>query len=79
MDERRHEMAEAAAASERADAISACQRTVQGMGQDECESCGELIPPERRQAAPFAVRCISCQQAIEMISRAHRSPFCNLK
>lgn len=78
MDERWVEHAEAMAASDRADAIAASQRAVRGMGQDECDDCGELIPPERRRAAPFAVRCISCQAALELHRRTNRSPLCNL-
>ena len=78
MDERWFEHAERLAASERADAIAAAQRAIQGMGQDECDGCGELIPPERRRAAPFATRCISCQSAVELQARSARSPFCNL-
>lgn len=78
MDERWFEQAEHLAASERADAIATSQRAVQGMGQADCDDCGELIPPERRQAAPFATRCIGCQAAVEMHQRIARSPFCNL-
>lgn len=79
MDERFLDWAEQQAAAERADAITACQRATHGVGQDECDGCGELIPPDRRQAAPFATRCLSCQAAIELQRRAYRSPFCSLK
>ena len=78
MDERYLDMAEALAESNRTQAIAESQRAVQGAGQAECEGCGELIPPERRRAAPFAVRCISCQQAVEAHRRGTRHPFCKL-
>lgn len=79
MDERYLEMAEALAANDRADALASVQRSMQGAGQEECEGCGELIPPDRRHAAPFATRCLSCQTAVELQRRAYRSPFCKLK
>lgn len=31
----------------------------------DCIECGLPIPPQRLQAAPFAVRCICCQQEYE--------------
>jgi len=79
MDERYLDMAEALASQERAEAIAAAQRQVQTHGQEECEDCGELIPPDRRAAAPFAVRCLACQSGIELYRRAFRSHFCRLK
>jgi phage/conjugal plasmid C-4 type zinc finger TraR family protein len=36
-----------------------------GEGLRECEDCGEEIPELRRQAAPWAVCCVRCQQARE--------------
>lgn len=30
-------------------------------GSDFCISCGEMIPPARRVANPFACRCVDCQ------------------
>lgn len=66
MDERYLEHAERLAADERADAIAASQRAIDALGQEECEGCGELIPPDRRHAAPFATRCLECQSAIEL-------------
>ncbi|HEV7457297.1 MAG TPA: TraR/DksA C4-type zinc finger protein [Roseococcus sp.] len=34
-------------------------------GRLECEDCEEPIPELRRQAAPWAVCCVRCQQARE--------------
>ncbi|HCY15592.1 MAG TPA: hypothetical protein DHV21_06385 [Curvibacter sp.] len=41
---------------------------MQGAGRDDCEDCGELIPRERRLAAPAAIRCIACQELYERMS-----------
>lgn len=30
-----------------------------------CDDCGEEIPADRREAAPFATRCIDCQIKFE--------------
>lgn len=30
-----------------------------------CERCGQPINPERLEALPYAIHCISCQSAIE--------------
>lgn len=79
MDEKWFERAEKLSADERADAIAEAQRAVGGTGQDDCDECGELIPPDRRLAAPFATRCLACQQGLELHRRAFRSPLCNFK
>lgn len=42
--------------------IAAQRALVQGAGSDECEDCGCEIPADRRAAAPWAVRCIHCQE-----------------
>lgn len=34
-------------------------------GALECDDCGEPIPEERRRAAPFATRCVECQERFE--------------
>ncbi|WP_431511629.1 TraR/DksA family transcriptional regulator [Variovorax sp. DAIF25] len=36
-------------------------RAASGPGRDDCEDCGEDIPPARRVAAPSAIRCVACQ------------------
>lgn len=38
---------------------------VSARGSDVCHDCGELIEEARRKAAPFAIRCITCQQVHE--------------
>jgi DnaK suppressor protein len=30
-----------------------------------CEDCGDIVPPERLRAAPWAKRCITCQELEE--------------
>lgn len=34
---------------------------LQGQGAEFCVDCDEAIPAKRRAAAPWAERCISCQ------------------
>ncbi len=31
----------------------------------ECIDCGGLIPPQRKQAVPSAIRCVPCQMEYE--------------
>lgn len=59
------EQAELRVAQERDLKLGAVSTLVAGTGSDACEDCGEEIPPERRAAAPFARRCISCQLDFE--------------
>lgn len=37
----------------------------------ECEECGEEIPAKRREIAPWATRCIDCQEQEEMRRKHH--------
>ncbi len=37
---------------------------------DDCADCGDGIPVERLRAAPFAVRCVTCQALSERRSSA---------
>jgi len=39
-------------------------------GADECEDCGTQIPHARKMAAPFAARCIHCQEIFERSEHA---------
>ena len=79
MNERDFDLASALEASERQAAIAGVQRSLERAGCQECEGCGELIPPERRQAAPFATRCLPCQAGHEQLLRiSPRSRFCRL-
>lgn len=57
------------AAEERTAAIRA---SLQGEGQDWCEDCGEDLTPERRKAAPWAIRCAPCQGVFEEKGRVWR-------
>lgn len=66
MTEQQFEMASALAERDRADAIAAARSQVAAQGSESCEDCEELIPMERRLAAPFAVRCLDCQAANEL-------------
>lgn len=47
---------------ERTAGVAAVLARMQGQGADECEDCGCDIPAARRAAAPWAVRCIHCQE-----------------
>lgn len=44
----------------------------QSQGASECDECGNAIPAARREAAPWATHCISCQELIEQRSRHMR-------
>lgn len=59
------EQAEERVARERDLKLDSASRLVAGHGQQSCKDCGSDIPAERRSAAPFAVRCIECQQKFE--------------
>ena len=63
------EQAEERVARERDLRIGGVATLVAGMGCEDCKDCGFVIPPERRNAAPFAERCIECQEIFE---RGHR-------
>jgi phage/conjugal plasmid C-4 type zinc finger TraR family protein len=59
------EQAEMRVARERDLKLDNATRLVAGHGRNDCKDCGSDIPPERRSAAPFAVRCNECQQKFE--------------
>ncbi len=40
---------------------SARARLPSGDGLEDCEVCGETIPPARRRALPGARTCVACQ------------------
>jgi phage/conjugal plasmid C-4 type zinc finger TraR family protein len=61
-------------ALDRADEIAARQRdagiaraaaSVKAEGREACMDCGRPIPKQRRLAAPFARRCVDCQEEME--------------
>jgi len=41
--------------------VALVQARLQGKGAEFCIDCDEEIPAKRRAAAPWAERCISCQ------------------
>lgn len=55
------ELINAALEDEIADAAAA----ISVRGRDTCAECGAAISAARRIAAPFAVRCIECQELLE--------------
>ncbi len=65
MDERFIEYAERSVDAERDSAVRRACSTVASDGREDCVDCGEVLNPARRAAAPFAVRCLECQQANE--------------
>ena len=70
MDESNFELASQLDERNRAEAIDAARAMVEREGTPDCEACGEPVGTERRLAAPWATRCIDCQQAHEL-ARAH--------
>lgn len=59
------ELAERLAEAERDAGINRAVAAVTGLGCVTCVDCGEAIEPARRAAAPWAVRCLCCQQEFE--------------
>ena len=59
------DLAERMAQSERDAGARRASATVAAHGSAVCRNCGEAIEPARRLAAPFAVRCLTCQQQAE--------------
>ncbi len=44
------------------DAVSLARALLpSGEGAEECEDCGETIPPKRRAAIPGVRTCVACQ------------------
>ena len=71
MNERDLERSEARVEQEREGFARAARAAVTQSGSAECAVCGELISEARRQAAPFAKRCIDCQRAHESEARQY--------
>lgn len=46
-------------------AVLAIRHQLQAVGSEYCQSCGEIIPEARRQAAPWADTCTPCQSVLE--------------
>lgn len=49
--------------------VAQVRGATRGRGSDDCHDCGAQIEAARRQAAPFAVRCLPCQAAVERRAR----------
>ncbi len=52
-------------------AVRRANMAVAETGCDDCIDCGYRISGARRQAAPFAQRCIACQNASEREARCY--------
>ncbi|KPU84426.1 hypothetical protein JI58_03910 [Marinosulfonomonas sp. PRT-SC04] len=65
MNERGIEQAEAVVELERETAIRRNRILVGTKGCADCEDCDAPISEARQRAAPFATRCIDCQQKHE--------------
>lgn len=50
---------------EREAIIASASATLNRVGTIECVDCGAAIPAARIAAAPFAIRCITCQKSHE--------------
>ena len=51
--------------------VTAIRKQLAGAGQDYCDDCGEDLTPERRKAAPWAIRCVPCAIVYEQ-KQTHR-------
>jgi phage/conjugal plasmid C-4 type zinc finger TraR family protein len=47
--------------ADRIGGVAMVRERLQGQGAEFCIDCDEEIPAKRRAAAPWAERCISCQ------------------
>ncbi|MCT4709153.1 TraR/DksA C4-type zinc finger protein [Enterobacteriaceae bacterium H11S18] len=45
--------------------VAGVRMTLQVEGGDECEDCGQALSAARRQAAPWATTCVTCQSIRE--------------
>lgn len=45
--------------------VARVQAEVSGQGGGTCDDCGEEIEAARKVAAPFARRCVGCQEVRE--------------
>lgn len=51
--------------------VTAIRKQLAGSGQDYCDDCGEDLSPARREAAPWAIRCVPCASVYEQ-KQTHR-------
>lgn len=66
-------------ALDRADAMAAVQPQLQAAGPEDCDTCGESIPPDERASAPHKLRCAACQAALRVELDSYRSPLCQMR
>lgn len=59
------EQAEARVLAETSRKLAAVSGRLKRPGSKTCQDCGDPIGEERHRTAPFAVRCIECQQKSE--------------
>ncbi|WP_224825611.1 TraR/DksA C4-type zinc finger protein [Cognatishimia sp. MH4019] len=71
MNERDLERSEDRVTQERDRMANVARSAVRQVGNSDCVECGRQIPEARRQAAPFADRCIDCQQDKERKDRIY--------
>lgn len=71
MDEKYLEQASAISEHLCSDTLADIQRGMQGLGQSECEDCGDVIPTARRHAMPSAIRCICCQSSFDITNKGY--------
>ena len=65
------ELAEMRADQERDAGVRSVRDAVRQMGEIHCVDCEEPIERTRREAAPFARRCLGCQTSFEKRTRGH--------
>lgn len=63
------DQADLRAEQERETSIAAASAAVSLRGRMICQDCPSKISDERRAAAPFARRCIECQETYELEHR----------
>lgn len=51
--------------AERLSGVEAVRARMAGAGREDCDECGMDIPKDRREAAPWAIRCAPCQGIFE--------------
>ena len=56
----------------KAHSILLLRAAVAGEGQEYCEDCGEDLSPARREAAPWAIRCVPCESIYEKKQKHRR-------
>lgn len=63
------DQAEALSRAERDAGVQRLTAALQEAGSLECADCGDALSAARKAAAPWATRCVACQQKQEMAKR----------